>query len=86
MIAKETKHFNKRSNRFDSKKRKKENPMAKKCPSCESEMRPRGASDCCGGLSWKCRNSKCGRTTWVFKLPITPPEPLTYEYFEPFFR
>lgn len=81
MYNKERGNYQKR--RFDNtpKKKKKENPMAKKCPHCGAEMRPRGASDCCGGLSWKCRSRKCGRTEWVFKFPLTPPEPLTYEAF-----
>lgn len=56
-------------------KDKKMSPHSKVCPFCGNEMRCRGASDAAGGISWKCRNKKCGRTTWERKVP-KPPIPL----------
>ena len=58
-----------------SKRKKEWNAMSKKCPHCEREMRPRGASNSAGSRSWKCSNGKCGRTVWVHTIP-KPPVPL----------
>jgi tRNA(Ile2) C34 agmatinyltransferase TiaS len=49
--------------------------MAKKCPFCGGDMKAKGASDCCGGMSFKCRNKKCGRRVWIRK-PVTNPRPI----------
>lgn len=70
-----------RNNRFrkkdeTKKRKKKEGYMSKKCPHCDTEMKARGASDCNGSLSWKCRNPKCGKTVWTNNVPTTPPVPL----------
>lgn len=54
---------------------KREKKMTKKCLYCGGGMKSRGASDANGGSSWKCSNKKCGRTTWVWKVPV-PPIPL----------
>jgi len=49
----------------------------KKCDECSSEMKPRGASDASGSLSFKCKNTQCGRTSWVRRVLLKPPVPLT---------
>jgi hypothetical protein len=71
--------YNKRPRRQEPErqqvKKKREGYMAKKCPFCNSEMRFRGPSDAAGATSWKCKNKRCGRTTWVRKNPV-PPEPI----------
>ena len=54
---------------------KKMNANAKRCKYCGHEMRARGCGDVAGGLYWKCKNKKCGRTVWKYN-PVTPPEPL----------
>ena len=51
----------------------------RKCLTCSSIMRPKGAGDIAGGIYWKCKNKKCGRTVWVRKYPLTPPIPLVYQ-------
>jgi len=48
----------------------------KKCQHCGGDMRARGAADCVGSNSWKCR--KCGRTLWIRHRLVKPPVPLTY--------
>jgi tRNA(Ile2) C34 agmatinyltransferase TiaS len=53
-------------------KERKMNPNSKRCPHCGNEMRCRGASDSMGGISWKCRNKKCGRTIWERKQAVAP--------------
>ncbi len=69
--------------RYDTKKegKKKDMSKVKRCPHCGAEMRDRGASDACGGISWKCKNKKCGRTIWhrtaIMKAPI-PVIPVNY--------
>lgn len=60
---------------MEKRKKRKENKNMKKCPYCSNEMKCRGASDVAGATSWKCRNKKCGRTSWVRKNP-SPPTPL----------
>lgn len=57
------------------KKERKMSPNSRRCPHCGNEMKCRGASDSMGGISWKCRNKKCGRTVWERK-PVAPPEPV----------
>ena len=49
---------------------------AKKCPFCGCDMRETGASDCMGGISFKCKNKKCGRRVWVHMKLTHTPEPL----------
>ena len=67
------KQRNHRSTQRNKRKKKREwNPMSKKCGHCGCEMRTRGASDAAGGLSWKCRNKKCGRTVWEHRIPKAP--------------
>lgn len=51
---------------------------AKRCAYCNGVMRCRGAGDTAGSTSWKCRNKKCGRTTWTRKIPLVPPVPLVF--------
>lgn len=48
----------------------------KKCPLCGHEMKCKGASDCVGSISWKCK--KCGRRLWICHKLSAPPAPLTY--------
>lgn len=78
MTEKKRGRFNRRpknKKETPSERKKKEGKMSKKCAHCGSEMKPRGASDAAGGLSWKCRNKTCGRTVWIRKNPV-PPTPL----------
>jgi len=63
-------NYNK-NRRFD-KREKKEKMQMKKCPFCGCEMKPKGASDCAGGLSFKCKNKKCGRRVWTRKQALPP--------------
>lgn len=51
----------------------------KKCPHCGGRMRNRGVFDIVGGISWKCRNKKCGKVLRIKKGKFVPPIPLTYE-------
>lgn len=45
-----------------------------RCPYCQTgQLKPMGASDAAGGLSWKCR--RCGRRVWKRAAP-KPPVPL----------
>ena len=60
---------NNRNRNFRNKRNKK---PVKICPFCGGEMKPKGASDCAGGLSFKCRSSKCGRRVWV-RMAGSPP-------------
>jgi len=64
-----------RRNEFQKREGKKMNVHAKRCPYCGYEMRARGCGDAAGGLSWKCKNKKCGRTVWKHSFPA-PPEPV----------
>ena len=67
---------NTRKRNIKEKKGKREmSANSRKCQYCGNEMRCRGASDSAGGVSWKCRNKKCGRTMWERKRPLAP-EPL----------
>ena len=50
---------------------------SKRCAYCGNEMRARGGGDAAGGGYWKCKNKKCGRTSWEWKK-IAPPIPLVY--------
>jgi len=62
-------------NKSGGEKKKKMNTNARRCPHCGHEMRARGCGDAAGGVSWKCRNKKCGRTVWE-RRNVTPPVPL----------
>lgn len=62
--------------KYVKKKREREmSPHSRKCPHCSGEMKCRGASDVSGGISWKCKSKKCGRTSWERRHP-RPPIPL----------
>ena len=69
-------HYNKRNKNKRKKKERKMKASSKRCPHCSNEMRCRGASNSMGGISWKCRNNKCGRTIWQKKQIVVPPEPV----------
>lgn len=57
------------------KKKSEENMEKTRCPHCSSgQLKPKGASDAAGGLSWKCRS--CGRRVWKRTPPKSPPIPL----------
>jgi hypothetical protein len=70
-------HNNNNRNRYVKKEKDAEKVSnAKKCPHCGCDMREKGASDCMGGISFKCKNKKCGRRVWVHKKLTRIPEPL----------
>lgn len=77
---KSRRRYDKRHKDKKKKKERKMRPDSKRCPHCGNEMRCRGASDSMGGISWKCRNKKCGRTVWERKqvVPPTPVVPQSY--------
>jgi hypothetical protein len=56
--------------------KKKDMTNVKRCSHCGHEMRARGASDTCGGVSWKCKSKKCGRTVWERRRVTAPPVPV----------
>ena len=66
---------NNRNRNFNQRNRRDKKPV-KICPFCGSAMKPKGASDCAGGLSFKCRSSKCGRRVWVRSVGSPPLIPL----------
>jgi tRNA(Ile2) C34 agmatinyltransferase TiaS len=69
--------MDKRSNYKGKRNDKRDNKMpAKKCPHCGCDMKAKGASDCVGGISFKCKSSKCGRRVWVRKNLAHPPIPM----------
>lgn len=61
--------------KFDKREKRSKAP-AKKCPFCGGDMKAKGASDCAGGLSFKCRNKKCGRRIWLRSHGCPPLIPL----------
>ena len=66
------------SNKPVFKKKKREGKMSKKCPHCGKEMVCKGPGDSAGATSWKCKNAKCGRRVWQWKVPV-PPTPIVWE-------
>lgn len=65
--------------RHRDKKERKMSPNSKRCV-CGNEMCCRGASDTMGGISWKCRNKKCGRTIWERKPAAVPESVIPQSY------
>jgi len=65
-------HYQNDNRHGNKKKERKMKKHSRRCPHCGNEMRCRGASDSMGGISWKCRNKKCGRTIWERKKVIPP--------------
>lgn len=63
-------------NRRNRKERKGANMNAKKCPHCGCDMKPKGALDCMGAISYKCKNKACGRRVVIRKNLAHPPIPL----------
>jgi len=59
----------------EGKEVKKRKKNVRRCPHCGSVLRCRGGSDAIGGVSWKCRNKKCGRTVWD-RREVQAPIPL----------
>jgi len=61
------------------KKEREKEKVEMKCPHCGNRMRFRGPGDSAGGIFWKCRSKKCGRTVW--KRVDRPKEviPVVYE-------
>jgi len=54
-------------------KNKKNKNYNKLCIFCGSYMNCCGASDSVGGISWKCKNKKCGRRFWGRFYKISDP-------------
>jgi hypothetical protein len=77
MNKKKGDRYNKKRHDSDKEKegKKKMKKNVRRCPHCGYAMRCRGGSDAAGGISWKCRSKRCGRTVWERK-EVKPPIPV----------